>query len=135
MRSAILFRMLARSAARGLAPGRGGGVRGVERELDVLGGAAGDLAEGLAVDRRDVLEVLALDRGDPLAADPVVVAGSVGDDGAVGTGCCVHGHVVTSLSTEPAGRFPQPTSDRVSSHARSVDVAGRLQGRDVDHSA
>ena len=37
-------RMLARSVDRGLAPGRRGGVRGVQRELDVLGGAAGDLA-------------------------------------------------------------------------------------------
>ncbi len=45
---------------RRLAPGVGGGVRGVERLLDVLGGRAGDLADDLAADRRAVLEVLAL---------------------------------------------------------------------------
>ena len=32
--------------------------------------------------------------GDPLAADPVVVAGLVGDDAAVGAGLCVHSHGV-----------------------------------------
>ena len=68
---------------RGLAPGRRGGVRGVERLLDVLGGAAGDLGEGLAGHRRGVLEVLALGRRDVLAADEVVVAGLEGDDASV----------------------------------------------------
>lgn len=34
----------------GLAPGRCGGVGGVEGEVDILGGRAGDLAEHLAVD-------------------------------------------------------------------------------------
>ena len=57
-----------------LAPGVGGGVRGVERLLDVLGGRAGDLADDLAADRRAVLEVAPLRRRDPLAADEVVVA-------------------------------------------------------------
>ena len=45
MRSAILFRMLARSAAEVLPQAGRGGVRGVEGVLDVLGGAAGDLGE------------------------------------------------------------------------------------------
>jgi hypothetical protein len=35
-------------------------VRGVEGQLDVLGGAAGDLGERLPGDRVDVLEVLPL---------------------------------------------------------------------------
>jgi hypothetical protein len=56
-------------------------VRRVEGRLDVGLGAAGDLGEGLAVDRRDVLEVVPLDRRDPLAADEVVVAGLDADQG------------------------------------------------------
>jgi GH15 family glucan-1,4-alpha-glucosidase len=89
---------------RGLAPGRGGGPRGVERGVDVLGGAAGHLREGLAVDRGDVLEVLALDRGHPLSADPVLVAGLEGDlralgarlrvDGGEGLGFNAHGDLL-----------------------------------------
>ncbi len=51
MRSAIFSRMLARSAAGGLAPGVGGGVGGVEREFDVFGGGAGGLGVDLAADR------------------------------------------------------------------------------------
>jgi hypothetical protein len=43
-------------------------VRGVEGLLDVLRGAAGDLGERLTGDRRRVLEVLALDRRDVIAA-------------------------------------------------------------------
>jgi hypothetical protein len=46
---------------RGLAPGFLGGVGGVERQLDVFAARARDFAEGLAGDRRDVREVLALD--------------------------------------------------------------------------
>ena len=76
----------------GLAPGRCDLVGGVQRQLDVLGGAAGDLAEGLAGDGGDVLEVLALDRGNPLAADPVLVAVLEGDLRALGTGLCVNSH-------------------------------------------
>ena len=68
MRRAILVRMSERSPATSC-PRRGRGACGVERQFDVLGGAARDLAERLAVDRRHVLEVLALHRGDPLAAD------------------------------------------------------------------
>ena len=47
MRSAILLRMRARSAGGGLAPGFLGGVRGVERRLDVVGVRARDLADWL----------------------------------------------------------------------------------------
>ena len=74
MRSAILFRMQRALGRRGPSPGSLGPVRGVEREVDVLAGGAGDLGERLAGDRGDVLEVLALDRRHPLAADEVAVA-------------------------------------------------------------
>ncbi len=59
---------------RGLAPGGLGLVGGVEGDLDVLRARPGDLADDLAVDRRGVLEVLALHRRDPLAADEILVA-------------------------------------------------------------
>ena len=78
----------------GLAPGIGSGVGGVQRQLDVFGGGAGGLGVDLAVDGRDHIEVLALDRGHKLAADEVVVLGLVGDLGASGAGGCVNGHVV-----------------------------------------
>ena len=91
MRRAILVRMSERSPA-DILPQAGPRRCGVERQFDVLGGAARDLAERLAVDRRHVLEVLALHRGDPLAADPVVVSSLVTDDAALGTGRCVNGH-------------------------------------------
>ena len=77
---------------RGLAPGRCSLVGGVQRQFDVLGGAAGHLAESLAGDRGDVLEVLALDRGDPFAADPVLVAVLEGDLRALGAGLGVNSH-------------------------------------------
>jgi hypothetical protein len=67
---------------RGAAPLVGGGVRGIECGLDVLGGGAGGLGVDLAADRGDDVEILALDRGDPLAADEVVVMGLVLDLGA-----------------------------------------------------
>ncbi len=70
---------------------------GVECGFDVLGGAAGDLGEDLAVDRRDVLEVLALDRRDVLAADPMVVAGLVGNDASFGSRLGVDSHGVLLL--------------------------------------
>ena len=49
--------------------------------------------KGLPVDRARVLEVLAAGRRHVLAADPVVVAGLVRDDRAVGAGRCVTGHL------------------------------------------
>ena len=58
--------------------------RDIHCPVDVFDGAAADLAERLAVDGRDVLEVLALHRVDELAADVVAVAGAVvGDRAAV----------------------------------------------------
>ena len=47
---------------------------GVERELDVGRRGAGNLAEPLTGDRARVVEILALDRRDPFAADEIVVA-------------------------------------------------------------
>jgi hypothetical protein len=46
---------------------------GVEGQFDVLGRGAGDLGERLAVDRRNVVEILSAFRCDPLAADKVLV--------------------------------------------------------------
>ncbi|EJZ06057.1 hypothetical protein MFORT_28624 [Mycolicibacterium fortuitum subsp. fortuitum DSM 46621 = ATCC 6841 = JCM 6387] len=77
---------------RGLAPCRRGGVRGVQRLLDVGLGGAGHLAEHLAGDRRRVLEVAALGGGDPLAADVVVVAGLERHQSAVGARTCINSH-------------------------------------------
>ena len=71
---------------RGAAPGLGGGVGGVEGLVDVLGGGTGELGDRLAVHRRGVGEVLALDRRHELAADVVAVAGLEGNDGAFATG-------------------------------------------------
>ncbi len=52
---------------------------GVQRQVDVLGGGAGNLAEHPAVHRADVVEVLTFDRRHPLAADVVFVAFVEGD--------------------------------------------------------
>jgi hypothetical protein len=49
-------------------------VSGIQRQLDVGGGGAGNLAEPLAGDRAWILEILPFDRGDPLSADEIVVA-------------------------------------------------------------
>ena len=49
-------------------------MRGIERQFDVFGGGAGDFAERLAGNRRDVGEVFTLDRWHELAADEIVVA-------------------------------------------------------------
>src|SRR6478672_6376723 len=91
MRSAILFRMRARSAA-GLAPGGSGGVRGVERLVDVGRVGPRHLAEHLAGDRRAVLEVLARGGGHPLAVDVVVVAGLEGHQRAFGARPGINSH-------------------------------------------
>ena len=57
----------------GLAPLREGSVGGIQCQLDILGGGTGNLGVGLAVDRGDHVEVLTLDRGNPLAADEILV--------------------------------------------------------------
>ncbi len=82
---------------RGLTPGRRGLVGGVEGEFDILGRGLRDLGEGLAGDRGDVLEVVALDRLDPVAADVVVVTGLEGDLGALRSRLRVDSHGCSSL--------------------------------------
>lgn len=80
-------------ARRGRSPRGGRGVCRVQGPFDVLGSAAGDLGEGTAVDGTGVLEVLATGGRDVRAADPVVVAGLVRDDGALGARRSVTGHL------------------------------------------
>jgi len=77
---------------RGTAPRVGGAVRGVQRPLHVVRGAAGDLGEVLAGHRGRVLEVLTLGRRNVFATDVVVVAALVVDDRAVGSGRGVNSH-------------------------------------------
>ena len=59
---------------RGVAPGVLGLMRGVERKLDIGGLRAGDLADRLAGDGADIVEIVAVDRRHPFAADEIVVA-------------------------------------------------------------
>src|SRR5664279_4082556 len=112
---------------RGLAPGRCGLVRGVQRQLDIFLRRPGDLAERLAVHRGDVLEVHTLDRGDTLAADPVVVAGLVADHAARLTGwdvdrqcdLLIEGRTPRRAARSSRARWPS-TTGRVASSARSA---------------
>ena len=83
----------------GLAPSGRGLVRGVEREVDVGFLTARDLAEHLAGDGGDVVEVLAVHRGDPVAADVVVVALAVLDVRAFSSRVRVNGHVQAFLTS------------------------------------
>src|ERR1035437_8284991 len=80
---------------RGLAPGRGGLVGCVQGKLNVLFGAAGCLGELLAGDGGEVREVLALGRGNPFPADPVLVASFELDLGADLTGLCINRDLVS----------------------------------------
>ncbi len=59
-----------------LAPRLADLVGGVEGELDILGGRAGDFAQRLAGHRREVGEVFAFHRWHPLPAYIVIVAGT-----------------------------------------------------------
>ena len=59
---------------RGVAPGVFGLMRGVERKLDISGLRAGDLADRLAGNGADIVEILSVDRRHPFAADEIVVA-------------------------------------------------------------
>ena len=68
------------------APAVSRGVRGVQRKLDVFARGARGLGVDLAGDRRDDIEVRALDGCDPLAADEVVVVGLVLNLGTSGAG-------------------------------------------------
>ncbi|CAH0263676.1 hypothetical protein SRABI76_03553 [Microbacterium oxydans] len=77
-----------------LAPAREGLPRDLDRPIDVFARATADFRERLAVDGADVLEVLALDRIDELAADVVAVAGTVVREGSgLARGRVGSGHV------------------------------------------
>ena len=54
-------------------------VRRIQRQLDVLGTGTRHRADHLAVDRRDVVEIPALHRRHPFAANEVVVLRPYGD--------------------------------------------------------
>ena len=102
---------------RGAAPGGLGAVRGVQRQVDVLGGAAGDLGERLAGDRRRVLEVFAGGRRHAFAADVVVVLG------VRRTPRCRRCPVLHTWSLEKSSSIV----DESRLHAREADVAVTLQ--------
>jgi hypothetical protein len=50
-------------------------VGGVERQLDVGSLGAGNLADRLAGDGADIVEIVPVDGGQPFSADEIVVAG------------------------------------------------------------
>jgi hypothetical protein len=54
-------------------------VGGIERKLDVRGLRARDLADRLAGDWTDIVEIFAVDRRHSLAADEIVVTRPHGD--------------------------------------------------------
>ncbi len=65
---------------------------GVQRFVDVFGSGAGEFGDRLAVDRRGVGEIVAIDRRNELATDVVAVLGLERNDRAFSTGVCVtHG--------------------------------------------
>ena len=78
------------------APGVLGGVRGVESGLDVRRVGAGDLADRLAGDRRDIVEIFAGFGRPPLAADVVVV--TLGERGFEGDVEIDFGHALLPLN-------------------------------------
>ncbi len=81
---------------RGAPPGVFRSVRGVESGLDVRSVGAGDLADRLAGDRRDVVEIFAGFGGLPFAADVVLVP--LGERGFEGDVQIDFGHALLPLS-------------------------------------
>ncbi len=55
------------------APGRESGMGGIKRLFDIVGAGTGDLAERFAIHRRHIFKILALGRGDPFAANEVLI--------------------------------------------------------------
>ncbi len=74
MRSAIVQEHARAFGGGGAAPGVAGGVRGVQRQFDIGGVGACDVAQLGAVDRARVGEIATLHRGLPFAADEIVIA-------------------------------------------------------------
>ncbi|EYU00624.1 putative transcriptional regulator [Pseudomonas aeruginosa PA99] len=113
---------------RGAAPGLGGGVGGVEGLVDVLGGGTGELGDRLAVHRRGVGEVLALDRRHELAADVVAVARLEGDDGTGGSGRCVdHGEALlcgrSAVARRTRARAPRSAAKGRARHSSTCTLS------------
>ena len=79
----------------GAPPGIFRGMRGVESGLDVRRVGAGDLADRLAGDRRDVVEIFAGFGGSPFAADIVLV--TLGERGFEGDVEINFGHALLPL--------------------------------------
>jgi hypothetical protein len=115
---------------RRLAPRVLGRVRRVEGELDVVAGGGRHLAERLTRHRRDVLEVLALDRLAPLAADEVLVAWREPHERAVGIGDLIHRHRTPTFRASPSPGPSRPPYHR--SPAAGVEVGVE---REVDAAA
>ncbi len=97
----------------GLAPPRGGRVRGVECLFDVGLIRARHLAERLAGDRRRVLEVQTLGWRDPLAPDEVVVPGLIRHQRPGGAWTCENSHLLgaphANLERTPTNHVVQLT--------------------------
>ena len=53
-------------------------MRGIERKLDICGVGTSDLADRLAGNWAEIVEVAPVNRRDPFAADEIVVAGPQG---------------------------------------------------------
>ena len=109
---------------RGLAPRLARSVRRVEREVDVRRGRARDLAERLSRRGARIGAVGALDRGDPMATDEVLVA-RLQRDGALGRSWCgidgglhSNGHCAAPSGSSTGRRTanqaaPAPSSARI----------------------
>ena len=91
---------------RGAAPCIGGRVSRVQRELDVFGARARGARERLAVDRRDHVEVLALEGRHELAADEVVVLRLERERGTRGAGSGVEHGRSPAVSMERGWQTP-----------------------------
>ena len=76
----------------GFTEGFEGLFRGIDSQVDIGFFAASYLAKYLAVYRTDVVHIFTIDGRHPLAADVVVIAFAVVNDGAFGSGGCIQGH-------------------------------------------
>ena len=132
IRSAILFKMIARSATEVL-PQAGAAACAASRASSMSScGGTSHIAEILSGHRCRVLEVLTLDRSNPFVADPVVVSRLEGHDRVGGTWAGVHGHCKLLCKRDLPGRTHQigdcnPTPRwGVIHNTRSCNVASTL---------
>ncbi len=84
----------------GLAPAGERLMGGIQRQLDIGGVGAGDLAEYFAIHRRDVFKVAAGARSHPLTTDEVVVTGLEADQGTCLTGSGIN-HLIILYVCDP----------------------------------